>query len=72
MAAGRFSSVIFNRRVSFLQLAVSFSAAATMGFAQFGVLLRLRRLRIFPFSMCNTSLGFGILPAAGSASALLS
>lgn len=48
------------------------SAVVTMALAQSGVCLRSRGLSIFPCSMRSTSLGLGVLPAAGSPSALLS
>lgn len=51
--------------MSLLQLNLNLSAAATIGLAQSGVRSRLRGLRIFPRSRCNTNFGFGVLPAAG-------
>ncbi len=55
-----------------VQRKFNLSAAATMGFAQSGVCVRSPGLRIFPRSMWSTTMGLGVLPAAGSASALLS
>jgi len=60
------------RKLRESQLRLNLSAAATIGFAQSGVCLRLRGFSIFPRSMCNTNFGLGVLPAAGSASTLLS
>src|SRR5574341_143816 len=50
----------------------SFNAAATIGFAQSGVLGRLSGFMIFPALRWSTSLGLGGIPSAGSASSLLS
>jgi hypothetical protein len=50
----------------------SFIAAATMGFAQSGVLCRSPALMIRPASKWRTSFGVGAIPLLGSASSLLS
>jgi hypothetical protein len=50
----------------------SFIPTATIGFAQSGAAASSSVFLIFPRSMCSTRTGFGVLPSAGSASALLS